>query len=207
MNLALFDFDGTITHTDAFTKFVLFAADKQRVKKGRLLLLPEVFAYKARLTGGKRIRHKIFKFGFENTIEAEIRMKAVDFAENILPSLIRPQALDRINWHKHRGDEIRVVSASLDLYLNLWCKQHDLALSCNEVESFDGILTGNFVGNDCSGYEKRRRVESVYNLSHYTNIYAYGDTSEDKELLQLANCPFYKIVSDIVGAVYIKKAD
>ncbi len=192
MNLALFDFDGTITHTDAFTKFVFFAADKQRLKKGKLRLLPEVIAYKARLTGGKRIRHQVFKFGFKDTVEADIRLKALYFAKDILPSLIRPQALDRINWHQDRGDEIRIVSASLDLYLAPWCKHHNIALSCNEVEAVNGRLTGNFIGDDCSGYEKRRRVKNAYDLSQYKDIYAYGDTSEDIELLQLANHPFYR---------------
>lgn len=100
--------------------------------------------------------------------------------------------MDRINWHKDRGDEIRVVSASLDLYLEPWCKQNNIALSCNEVEAIRGTITGNFIGHDCSSYEKRRRVENAYNLSDFTNIYAYGDTSEDKELLKLANYPFYQ---------------
>ena len=193
MNLALFDFDGTITHTDAFTKFVLYAADKRRIRRSKLLLLlPELIAYKTRLTDGKRIRHKTFNFAFENTIEDEIKMKALEFSENIIPSLIRPQAMDRINWHKDKGDEIRVVSASLDLYLEPWCKQHNIALSCNEVEAISGTVTGNFIGHNCSAYEKRRRVEEAYNLSDYTNIYAYGDTFEDKELLKLANHPFYQ---------------
>lgn len=192
MNLALFDFDGTITHTDSFTKFVLYAADKRRIRRSKLLLLPELIAYKTRLTDGKRIRHKTFNLAFENTIEDDIKMKALEFSQNIIPSLIRPQAMDRINWHKERGDEIRVVSASLDLYLEPWCKQHNIALSCNEVEAVSGSITGNFIGHDCSADEKRRRVENAYNLSDYTNIYAYGDTFEDKELLKLAHYPFYQ---------------
>ena len=129
---------------------------------------------------------------FKNAVENEIKMKALEFSENIIPSLIRPQAMERINWHKDRGDEIRVVSASLDLYLEPWCKKHNIALSCNEVEAVNGIVTGNFIGHDCSRDEKRKRVENAYNLSDYTNIYAYGDTSEDKELLKLANHPFYR---------------
>ena len=56
----------------------------------------------------------------------------------------------------------------------------------------NGKLTGNFIGNDCSAGEKRHRVESAYDLDRYTNIYAYGDTVEDKELLQLADYPFYR---------------
>ena len=192
MDLALFDFDGTITYSDTFTKFVFYAADKQRLKKGKLLLLPEVVAYKARLTGGERIRKKVFKFGFKDTLASDVKGQAAYFAAEILPNLIRPEALARIKWHQDRGDEVRVVSASLDLYLAPWCEQYNIALSCNQVESVNGKLTGSFVGRDCSAGEKRRRVEDAYDLDRYEHIYAYGDTVEDKELLQLADYPFYR---------------
>lgn len=192
MDLALFDFDGTITDSDTFTKFVLFATDAKRLRRGRLLLLPEIIAYKSKLSSGKRIRHKIFHFCFKGTLETDIAVKAEYFAANILPDLIRPEALAKIKWHQSRGDEVRVVSASLDLYLRPWCLQHNIALTCNQVEVINGELTGDFIGQDCSAAEKSRRVESVYDLDNYNNIYAYGDTIEDKELLQLANYPFYR---------------
>lgn len=192
MDLALFDFDGTITDSDAFTKFVFFAAAKQRIATGKLLLLPEIIAYKARLTTGKRIRRKIFSHGFKDTLAVDIAAQAEHFAAEILPDLVRPEALDRIYWHQDRGDEVRVVSASLDLYLAPWCAQHNIALSCNQVEVINGKLTGNFIGNDCSAEEKRRRVESAYELDAYAKIYAYGDTSEDRALLELADYAFYR---------------
>ena len=192
MDLALFDFDGTITDSDTFTKFVLFATEAQRLKRGKLLLLPEIIAYKSKLSSGKRIRHKMFYFGFKDTLATEVIAKAEYFVANILPNLIMPEALAKIKWHQDRGDEVIVVSASLDLYLRPWCTQHNIALICNQIEIIDGKLTGNFIGNDCSASEKRRRVESAYDLDSYNNIYAYGDTVEDKELLQLANYPFYR---------------
>lgn len=192
MDLALFDFDGTIRDSDTFTKFVLFATDAKRLRRGRLLLLPEIIAYKSKLSSGKRIRHKMFHFGFKGTLETDIAVKAEYFAASILPDLIRPEALAKIKWHQNRGDEVRVVSASLDLYLRPWCLQHNIALTCNQVEVINGKLTGDFISQDCSAAEKSRRVESVYDLDNYNNIYAYGDTIEDKELLQLANYPFYR---------------
>ena len=192
IDLALFDFDGTITHSDTFTKFVLFATDAKRLKRGKLLLLPEIIAYKSKLSSGKRIRRKMFDFGFKDTSETDITAKAEYFAINILSDLIRPEALARMKWHQDRGDEVIVVSASLDLYLRPWCTQYGIQLICNQVEIINGKLTGNFIGHDCSANEKSRRVESAYNLDSYNNIYAYSDTVEDKELLQLANYPFYR---------------
>ena len=40
MNLALFDFDGTITDNDSFTAFLYVAATRQRLFWGKVLLVP-----------------------------------------------------------------------------------------------------------------------------------------------------------------------
>lgn len=37
MNIALFDFDGTITHTDTFTKFIFFATNKEMLSLSRFV--------------------------------------------------------------------------------------------------------------------------------------------------------------------------
>jgi phosphatidylglycerophosphatase C len=35
--------------------------------------------------------------------------------------------------------------------------------------------------------EKARRISSQFDLSRYPEVYAYGDTSEDREMLALAH--------------------
>lgn len=40
MDIALFDFDGTITYQDTFTQFIKTAIPKRRQKWGRILLAP-----------------------------------------------------------------------------------------------------------------------------------------------------------------------
>ena len=42
MNLALFDFDGTITECDTFTPFIKKAIPRSRMIVGRLLLMPSI---------------------------------------------------------------------------------------------------------------------------------------------------------------------
>ena len=66
------------------------------------------------------------------------------YATEVLPSLLRQRALDRIEWHKR------------------------------------------------SGAEKARRIAERYPLDRYTTIYAYGDTSEDREMLSLAHKKYYR---------------
>jgi phosphatidylglycerophosphatase C len=57
-NLALFDFDGTITVKDTFTPFVRYALDPVRMKYVKVLPAPIILSY---LTN--RFRHSNFTFG------------------------------------------------------------------------------------------------------------------------------------------------
>lgn len=65
MNLALFDFDGTITDRDTFTQFILFATPKNKLRFGRLALLPITIKYKLGMAKGHQIRKKILRFAFK----------------------------------------------------------------------------------------------------------------------------------------------
>jgi len=192
MNIALFDFDGTITHTDTFTKFIFFATNKRRLNLGRFVLLPTIMRYKLGLLHGSNIRKKIYKFAFKGITENRIKSQGEEFADSIIPTYINNAAFERIKWHKQNGDLVVIVSASLDVYLKPWCLEHGLDLICTEIESIDGLLTGKYVGNDCSSLEKKVRIEEKYDLSEFSIIYAYGDTPEDNEMLSLADKSFFK---------------
>ena len=40
--------------------------------------------------------------------------------------------------------------------------------------------------------EKARRISSQFDLSRYPEVYAYGDTSEDLEMLALAHRKYHR---------------
>ncbi|MNP80097.1 hypothetical protein D3C76_1780940 [compost metagenome] len=53
-------------------------------------------------------------------------------------------------------------------------------------------MTGRYDGEQCAGEEKARRVRERYDLSGFQVIYAYGDTHEDLDLLELADRRYYR---------------
>lgn len=187
MNLALFDFDGTITDKDTFSQFVLFATPKNRLRLGQLVLLPTLIKYKLGLVKGRDIRAKILRFAFQGANEADLKAKGRTYAQQELPNYLRLKAMERIQWHKNIGDTVVIVSASLDVYLKSWCSNHELDLICTEVAFKNGIATGFSLQGDCSSDQKQHRVLQRYNLDNFDSIYAYGDTPEDNELLSLAS--------------------
>jgi HAD superfamily hydrolase (TIGR01490 family) len=192
MNLALFDFDGTLTDRELFPDFMHFAVTPRRLAIGRVVLAPVVVGYKLGLVSGVATRACIVDFAFRGRSEDELRDAGERFAREIVPAALRPEAMARLRWHREQGDTVVVVSGAFDLYLSHWCAQHGLDLLCSSLESSDGVMTGRYAGAQCAGAEKARRVRERYDLSRFDTVYAYGDTREDRELLALAQRRWYR---------------
>jgi phosphatidylglycerophosphatase C len=191
-NLALFDFDGTITWTDTWTPFMRMATRPWRMAVARVLLSPVVIGYRLGLLSASTGRRIAAKVAFTGEDAAAMRRLGADYASRILPGKVRPAALERIQWHRARGDDVVVVSGSLDVYLKSWCAARDLECICATLEERNGVFTGRYAGGDCSGAEKVRRVKQRYDLARYELVYAYGDSVEDRELLELAHRKSYR---------------
>jgi phosphatidylglycerophosphatase C len=187
MDLALFDFDGTITTKGTYPGFVRFAVRRRRTFAGAVILAPLLVAYRCGLVSDRRIRKAISRVGFWRDDPGRLRAVGERYAADVLPALVRPEALERIAWHKARGDRVVIVSASLDVYLQPWCRTAGVDVVCTELEVQDGRLTGRYVCGDCCGEAKARRVQERYPRSAYGTVYAYGDTDEDREMLEMAD--------------------
>ena len=190
-NLALFDFDGTITHKEMFTPFLRYAVLPKQAARGKYILMPYIILYRLGMISGTRMRQIMVHKAFKNRRVDDIRDAGVRFSAQI-SEVVRPEMIDRLNWHKHQGDTIVVVSASLDVYLRPWCESQDLGLVCTQLESKGALLTGRYLDGDCSGPGKVRKLAAQYDLKQFTSIYAYGDTEEDLELLGIAHKRYYQ---------------
>ena len=192
MNIAFFDFDGTITKKDSTAKFIRYFVGDIAFIKGIIILLPFIIAYKIRVLSNNEIKKKLITYFFKDIDIEHFIEKAREFSLNMLDPIIRKKALDRITWHKNNGDELVIVSASINLWLLPWCKKNDIALIATELEVINNKITGNLVSNNCYGPEKVKRILESYNLSNYTCIYAYGNSRGDYEMLEIATEKFYK---------------
>jgi phosphatidylglycerophosphatase C len=192
VNLALFDFDGTITVRDTFLAFIGFATSGPRLLAGKLTLSPLIVGYRMGVVPASLIRSAISWFAFAGVSASTLARLGEEFARRAIPELVRPRAREQIQWHKEQGDRVVIVSASLDVYLESWCKENGVEVICTRLQTNDGKMTGRYVGGDCSGEEKRLRVLQQYNIKEYALIYAYGDTAEDEAMLGLANRKFFR---------------
>ncbi|UNK42184.1 HAD-IB family hydrolase [Luteimonas sp. S4-F44] len=186
-DLALFDFDGTITTRETFPDLLVAATPRWRRIVGRVLLAPIVIAYRLGLLSGIRTRAALVRYAFSGLPAAHVAAAGAMLAATRLPALVRPRMQARIDWHRARGDTVVVVSGNLDLMLAPWCAAQGVALLCSTLEQVDGRLTGRYAGAQCAGDEKAKRVHAAYPREAFAQVYAYGDTDEDLALLRIAD--------------------
>ncbi|WDS36436.1 HAD family hydrolase [Pseudoxanthomonas sp.] len=186
MQLALFDFDHTITHTDTYSGFLRRVATPAQRSSAWRTLGPWLAAYRMGLVSAPSIRARVTHKVFGGRHLDEITAQGQPYANAVLPSLERPEMMQRIDWHQSQGHTVAVVSASLDLYLQPWCQARGLEWICNRLEHHDGLLTGRYADEDC-GPHKARLIQARYDLHGFERIHAYGDSREDRPMLALAH--------------------
>lgn len=192
MILALFDFDGTVTTHETMPDFIRQSVSKRRLISGQLLLAPFILGYKLGLVSGVVIRRVLVRVAYSGVPIAWLERRGHQFAEQYLSASLRPEAMERIKWHKDSGHKVVIVSGGLDIYLAPWCQKHGLDLICSSLEHREGLLTGKYNGEQCVLSEKVRRVSERYDLDSFESIYAYGDTVEDKDMLNIATNAYYQ---------------
>ncbi len=191
MDLALFDFDGTLTMRETFPDFMRYAVARPRLLVGGVLLAPVVFGYRRGWVAGNPTRASIVQVGLRGVDASRLRAQGDAFARDRLPGVLRPEAMARLAWHRERGDRIVVVSGGLDVYLAPWCATQGIELLCSVLAERNGRIKG-YAGAQCVGEEKVRRVRALCDPQAYAAIHAYGDTHEDNAMLAMAHHRTYR---------------
>ena len=185
-NLALFDFDGTLCKKDSFTGFIFYALSKRHIVRQGIKILPWIQAYYLKIYPANSMRIRLFNAMFKNANSNEILDLAADYSHRLMAQL-DPELYQQLLKHQNNGDDVVLVSASVDIYLEMICQILKIDLICTETEILDGKFTGSYSTPDCSSDQKRLRILSKYDLNQYSKIYAYGNSEEDLAMLSLAD--------------------
>lgn len=190
--LALFDFDNTITKKDTMLEFCKYCAGPLKYYYGLFLIAPIIILLKLKIIKSQQAKELMLRLFFKGCDITEIQKMAISFSQKRLPGLIYKDALNKISWHKEQGHDIFIVSASVDTWIEPWCKTMQLGLISSKFEIKKGKLTGKLVGKNCNGEEKVFQIRKDINLNNYSEIYAYGDSTGDKPMLALATYQYWK---------------
>jgi HAD superfamily hydrolase (TIGR01490 family) len=187
--IAVFDFDGTLTKGDSFWRFLFFSTGFFKVFAAGMskffLMWASIFA-----------PHKYADDAKEYLIDSllgnrqldEMQKLANDFARKIITSRLKYPTVQRLRFHQMEGHEILVISASPSIYVTPACKLLGITnVIATELKIVDGNLTGKYLGKNCRGPEKARRLEEFCGQFNKVFIYAYGNSGNDKEMLEYAD--------------------
>jgi phosphatidylglycerophosphatase C len=186
--IAAFDFDGTLARRDSMVPFL-----RQVRGTGRVVGATALAALRSR----DRDRMKVGAIGhlFRGVDAAELARLGKAYVPTLI-DLLRPEMVDRLRWHQQEGHAVVLVSASLGVYLRPLAEHLgiDAALAVELVTGADGRLTGAVVGDlNNRGPEKVARLQAWaaerFGPEADVEVWAYGDSSGDDELLALADHP------------------
>lgn len=192
-NVALFDFDGTITRKDSFIEFIKYYKGSFSFYFGFIILSPILLLYKAGIIKNSRTKEIVFTWFFRNEPYKVFRTKCRTFSLTIIPNLIKPIAMETIQKHAENGNRVIIISASFEDYLADWCKSMNLELLGTKIYIKNGFVTGRIDGKNCYGAEKVIRLNQFLDLSLFNEIFVYGDSKSDLPLLELATHKFYRV--------------
>ena len=191
MNIAFFDFDGTLTRKDSFLPFMKSVSSKRKYYSGLVLIPLLYFQNTFNIISGKKLKEKVLTYFVGGLRPADIRKEVVRFTEKLIPELLTDRALNQLNSHRSKGDKIVIVSASMDIWLEHWCQNNDFDLICSIAEINNGKYTGKLEGGNCKGEEKVKRINDSYDLTTFERIYAFGDSKHDLPMLALGTHSYY----------------
>ncbi|GEP98604.1 HAD-IB family hydrolase [Chitinophaga cymbidii] len=186
-NVAVFfDFDGTITTKDTLFEIIRFQKGSAALYGGLLILSPLLVLFKLKVITNQRMKEIVLRFFFKNDSLPVFQQLCDDFCRHRLPSLLRPKALNAIAWHQTEGHAVYIVTASAENWVEPWSRTLGIPCLGSKLEVKDGRVTGLLNGKNCNGDEKVCRIREAVHLTTFETIYAYGDSSGDKEMLALA---------------------
>jgi phosphatidylglycerophosphatase C len=201
VTVAAFDVDNTLTVRDCVVPFMRSAAGTGRLMKVMLSNIGDTIQ-NVRRRDRDALKAKFVAGIFSGKSASVVEELGVQFASKVADRWLRSDVAARMRWHQEQGHVVILVSASLGAYLHPLGDLLEVdAVLCTEMEEIDGVLTGRLVGKNCRGQEKVSRVQKwreEAGIDVQDLVYAYGDSSGDKQLLDLFSQPMWVNDTDLV---------
>ncbi len=195
--VAAFDFDGTLSRRDVLLPFLVRACGSRAVGAAVARVAPT--ATRARLGRLQADLHHrdatkvaLLRELFAGRSAAWVADEGERFAAS-LERRLRPDVAGQLRWHRAEGHEVVLVSASLGVYLRPWAEAHgvDHVIAVELADDGAGRLTGELAAPNVRGPEKARRLAEWLGEEPPAHLWAYGNSSGDRELLAAADTPVW----------------
>ncbi len=191
-SVAAFDFDGTLSYKDSLGPFLQQLCGRAALYRAMATRAPVLAGIAVGIGDRDAEKERLVGRLLAGRDADEVRAAGAAYATDLHrgEGRLRPAMLERVRWHREHDHEIVIVSASLDVYLEplapLLGVDHVICttLGVGAGERLDGTL----VGGNVRGPEKLRRFRA-WTGDDDVELWAYGDSAGDRELLAAADHP------------------
>lgn len=192
-NIAVFDFDGTITTIDTLPDFLIFTFGYIRFIKEVVISIPQLVAYKLHFLSNHEAKEYFIARFIKGMETDKFNKICITYCKKRLPLVLNELVLERILWHKNNNDTLLIISASLYTWIFPWAVEYGFkSVIATELESKADILTGKFRTKNCYGVEKVNRFFEEYPDRDSYVLYVYGNSRGDKNLMEISDKSWYK---------------
>lgn len=194
--VAAFDFDGTLTRSDTVVPFLRLVGRRRR-RAGRLASRSHEVALAAARRDRDRLREIATEVVFAGVPMAEVTELAAAHGAAISGDRLRPDTTARLGWHRDQGHRVVIVSASYEPYVSVVGERLgiDGVVATRLEVGDDGMCTGRLDGGNCRAAEKVRRLALWFEehglARDAVELWAYGDSEGDRQLLDHADHPVW----------------
>ncbi|RYF41148.1 MAG: HAD family hydrolase [Comamonadaceae bacterium] len=196
VEVAAFDFDGTLTRRDTFLPYLWRGLGWPRFLRAMLLSSPWLAAFALRLMSNHRAKARLLEVALGGRSDTEIAQWTAAFVHGHLPAQWDADMLAHLRRHQALGHCCVIVSASPGIYLHEAGRLLGVdGVICTELATHEGALTGRMATPNCHGQEKVRRLQAWLadqGMPQAWVLHAYGDSSGDVPLLNLADYAHYQ---------------
>lgn len=189
--VAAFDFDGTITRRDTLAGFLVFVAGRARVAAALAAGAPRLAGAVVGVGSRDDAKEGLLRRVLGGRGAGEVAEAGAAYAARLLDRRpFRPEVLARLARHLEEGHRVVVVSASLVDYVGpvvTALGADDVLASRLEVDPA-GRVTGRLAGGNMRAARKAEALRALLGPGP-VELWAYGDSDGDAELLALADHP------------------
>jgi HAD superfamily hydrolase (TIGR01490 family) len=194
--VAAFDLDGTLTRGGSVFPWLKMVAGRGRTWRAAMsLAVPLTVGALRSSRWADNAKERLFIKLLAGIDEQRVRAESRTFALEHLEHEGRALLLARLAWHRDQGHDIVIVSASPQLYVDVITEQLGANGGLGTRLAIDprGRLTGGYLGKNCRGSEKLRRLDEWIAARHYSTppvVFAYGNSRGDRRMLSEAAHPY-----------------
>ncbi len=193
--VAAFDLDGTLSDGGSVFKWLRFLCGSRATyfAAARLAVPLAIGAIRSG-PWADNAKERLFGRLLAGRPFKEVRESSRAFATAHFERHARKDVIARLTWHLEEGHDVVIVSASPQIYVEVVAERLgvDGALGTRLALDARGRLSGSYLGRNCRGKEKLRRLNEWIESRHPDGVtlYAYGNSRGDRRMLRAATYPF-----------------